>query len=886
MSQRGLEALLRPKSIAVIGASDKVGRAGTTMMKNLLSGGFNGPVFPVNPTRNSVSGVFTYPSIDKLPQVPDLAIICTHHRRNLELLEQLGQSGCKAVIVLSAQSEQFQAIKTLCQQYHIRLLGPNSLGLLAPWQGLNASFSPLPVKKGKLAFISQSAAVANTILDWAYYRNIGFSYFIALGDNQDIQVDDLLDFLARDSKTSAILLHLEHIHDARRFMSASRSASRNKPILVIKSGRTQKAQLLLGDTPSYDVAYDAAFQRAGLLRVQDTHEMFSAVETLSYMTPLKGEKLMIISNGSAPAAMAVDELFLQSGKLAQLSADTQQQLQAIVQDTSAIRNPLNLGDDTTVERYIRAVNCLLDSHDHDALLLIHTPSAIAPSIETAQKVIEAINKHPRRKWLTLFTNWGGEYSSQQSRKLFSEAGIPTYRTPEGAITAFMHMVEYRRNQKQLKETPALPLEIKMNTQQAHRCIEDALDKKQYRLDTHQVQPIMEAYGFNTLPTWIAHNAQEAVSIAEKIGYPVALKLRSPDIPHKSEVQGVMLYLRDSNEVESAAHAIIERVSELYPQAKIQGLLVQSMANRAGSQELRVAIEQDPIFGPLILLGEGGVEWQIETKAAVALPPLNMALARYLVINAIKSGKLQPRSALQPLNILNLSHFLVQVSHLLLDCPQIVRLDIHPLLVSGNDFTLLDVAMELSPIEGDPHQKLSIRPYPNELEETLFLRDSKPCFIRPILPEDEPLLKTFINQVTKEDLYYRYFSEISEFTHDDLANMTQIDYDREMAFVAIRHPHDDPEIIGVARAMADPDNQQAEFAILVRSDLKGNTLGHQLMMKLINYTKAHGIKRLTAITMPENRNMISLAKKLGFSVEVQFDEGIVNLNLLLDPLSDV
>lgn len=886
MSQRGLEALLRPKSIAVIGASDKVGRAGTTMMKNLLSGGFNGPVFPVNPTRNSVSGVFTYPSIDKLPQVPDLAIICTHHRRNLELLEQLGQSGCKAVIVLSAQSEQFQAIKTLCQQYHIRLLGPNSLGLLAPWQGLNASFSPLPVKKGKLAFISQSAAVANTILDWAYYRNIGFSYFIALGDNQDIQVDDLLDFLARDSKTSAILLHLEHIHDARRFMSASRSASRNKPILVIKSGRTQKAQLLLGDTPSYDVAYDAAFQRAGLLRVQDTHEMFSAVETLSYMTPLKGEKLMIISNGSAPAAMAVDELFLQSGKLAQLSADTQQQLQAIVQDTSAIRNPLNLGDDTTVERYIRAVNCLLDSHDHDALLLIHTPSAIAPSIETAQKVIEAINKHPRRKWLTLFTNWGGEYSSQQSRKLFSEAGIPTYRTPEGAITAFMHMVEYRRNQKQLKETPALPLEIKMNTQQAHRCIEDALDKKQYRLDTHQVQPIMEAYGFNTLPTWIAHNAQEAVSIAEKIGYPVALKLRSPDIPHKSEVQGVMLYLRDSNEVESAEHAIIERVSELYPQAKIQGLLVQSMANRAGSQELRVAIEQDPIFGPLILLGEGGVEWQIETKAAVALPPLNMALARYLVINAIKSGKLQPRSALQPLNILSLSHFLVQVSHLLLDCPQIVRLDIHPLLVSGNDFTLLDVAMELSPIEGDPHQKLSIRPYPNELEETFFLRDSKPCFIRPILPEDEPLLKTFINQVTKEDLYYRYFSEISEFTHDDLANMTQIDYDREMAFVAIRHPHDDTEIIGVARAMADPDNQQAEFAILVRSDLKGNTLGHQLMMKLINYTKAHGIKRLTAITMPENRNMISLAKKLGFSVEVQFDEGIVNLNLLLDPLSDV
>lgn len=883
MSQRGLEALLRPKSIAVIGASEKSGSAGTIMMKNLLNGGFNGPVFPVNPSRRSVSGVFTYPTLDKLPQVPDLAIICTHHQRNLEILKQLGELGCRAVIMLSAQPEQSQDMKLLCQQYHIRLLGPNSLGLLAPWQGLNASFSPIPVKKGKLAFISQSAAVANTILDWAYDRDIGFSYFIALGDSQDIQVDYLLDFLARDSKTSAILLHLEHIQDARRFMSASRSASRNKPILVIKSGRSQKAQQLLGDTPSYDVAYDAAFQRAGLLRVQDTHEMFSAVETLSHMTPLKGERLMIMSNGSAPAAMALDELFLYSGKLAQLSEETQQKLQAVVQEKSRIRNPLNLGDDVTVDSYIAALNNLLDSHDHDALLLIHTPSAIAPSFDTAKKVIEALKNHPRKKWLTILTNWGGEYSSQQSRKLFSEAGIPTYRTPEGAVTAFMHMVEYRRNQKQLKETPALPLEVKMNTQQAHRYIEKALSKQQYRLDTHQVQPIMEAYGFNTLPTWIAHNAEEAVGIAEKIGYPVALKLRSSDIPHKSEVQGVMLYLRDKNEVASAAHAIIERVSELYPQAKVQGLLVQSMANRAGSQELRVAIEQDPIFGPLILLGEGGVDWQIETKAAVALPPLNMALARYLVINAIKSGKIQPRSALQPLDILGLSHFLVQVSHLLLNCPQIIRLDIHPLLISGNDFTLLDVAMELAPLQGDPHQRLSIRPYPNELEEIFFLKDNNSCFVRPILPEDEPLLKTFINQVTKEDLYYRYFSEISEFTHDSLANMTQIDYDREMAFVAIRNPDTHPEIIGVTRAMADPDNQQAEFAILVRSDLKGNTLGHQLMVKLINYARKQGIKHLTAITMPENRNMISLAKKLDFSVEVQLNEGIVNLDLYLEPI---
>ncbi|WP_434525542.1 bifunctional acetate--CoA ligase family protein/GNAT family N-acetyltransferase [Photorhabdus asymbiotica] len=880
MSQRGLEALLRPKSIAVIGASEKPERASSVMMRNLLAGGFAGPILPITPNKSSVQGVLAYPSIEKLPITPDLAVICTHHSRNLQCLEQLGQRGCKTVIILSSPRLQFAELKQCCQRYSIRLLGPNSLGLLAPWQGLNASFSPVPILKGKLAFISQSAAVSNTILDWAQHRGVGFSYFIALGDSVDIDIDHLLDFLARDSKTSAILLYLEHIHDARRFLSASRSASRNKPILVVKSGRTKQAQKLLGEQQNLDAAYDAAIQRAGLLRVQDTHEMFSAVETLSYMSPLRGERLFIISNGAAPAAMALDELFRRNGKLAMLGEETTKALKTQLPETIALHNPLDLRDDSTVERYIAALKPLLDSHDHDALLLIHSPSAIAPGIQTATKVIETIRQHPRGKWLTIFTNWCGEYSSQEARRLFSEAGIPTYRTPEGAVTAFMHMVEYRRNQKQLTETPALPANITANTARAHQCIQQALEQRNFHLDTHEVQPILEAYGLNTLPTWIAHNSDEAVSIAQQIGYPVALKLRSPDIPHKSEVQGVMLYLRNADEVRASAQAIIERVNQNFPQARVQGLLVQSMANRAGAQELRIAVEQDEVFGPLIMLGEGGVEWLQETQAAVALPPLNMALARYLVIQAIKSRKIKLRSSPQSLDVLALSRLLVQVSNLLLDCPQIIRLDIHPLLASGNEFTLLDVSMELSSIEGDPRTRLAIRPYPSELEETIILKGGTACLLRPILPEDEPLLKDFIGQVTKEDLYYRYFSEISEFTHDDLANMTQIDYDREMAFVAVHHPKNSPEIIGVARAIADPDNVEAEFAVLVRSDLKGITLGHQLMVKLINYTREYGISRLNAITMPENRTMIKLAKKLGFTIDVQFEDGIVNLTLEL------
>ncbi|MBM7344283.1 bifunctional acetate--CoA ligase family protein/GNAT family N-acetyltransferase [Pantoea coffeiphila] len=880
MSQRGLEALLRPKSIAVIGASTRPERAGYLMMRNLLAGGFSGPILPVTPKYQAVCGVLAWPDIASLPLSPDLAIICTHARRNLELLTALGERGCKACIILSAPASQLAELEACASRWQIRLLGPNSLGLLAPWQGLNASFSPVPILKGKLAFISQSAAVSNTILDWAQQRQLGFSWFIALGDSLDIDADDLLDFLARDGKTSAILLYLEHLSDARRFVSAARSASRNKPILVIKSGRSPHANQLLKSHGGMDAAWDAAIQRAGLLRVQDTHELFSAVETLSHMRPLRGERLMIVSNGGAPSALALDELYDRNGKLATLSESLLTELGEQLPEGITPGNPLDLKDDATPERYLQALSLLLDSHDVDALLIIHAPSAVAPPTLTAQRVIELVKQHPRGRQITLLTNWCGEHSSQEARRLFSDAGIPTYRTPEGTVTAFMHMVEYRRNQKQLRETPALPANLTANTSDAHQLIQQALENGATTLDTHEVQPILQSYGLNTLPTWIAGDSSEAVQIATQIGYPVALKLRSPDIRHKSEVQGVMLYLRTSTEVQQAAEAIIDRVRLTSPQARIHGLLVQSMANRAGAQELRIVVEQDPLFGPVIMLGEGGISWQGDRQAVVALPPLNMTLARYLVIQAIKSGKIRGRSALHPLDIVGLSQVLVQVSDLIVDCPQIVRLDIHPLLATGNEFTLLDVTLQLAEFHGDAEDRLTIRPYPHALEETIVLKNGQECLFRPILPEDEPLLQQFIAQVTKEDLYYRYFSEINEFTHDDLANMTQIDYDREMAIVAIRQHNGLDEIIGVTRAISDADNIDAEFSVLVRSDLKGLGLGRRLLEKMIVYTRDHGLQQLNGITMPRNQGMLALARKLGFVVDVQLEDDIVGLSLSL------
>jgi len=440
------------------------------------------------------------------------------------------------------------------------------------------------------------------------------------------------------------------------------------------------------------------------------------------------------------------------------------------------------------------------------------------------------------------------------------------------------MVAYRRNQKQLRETPALPADLALNTAEAHQLIRQALEQGITTLDTHEVHGILQAYGLITLPTWIASDSAEAVQIASQAGYPVALKLRSPDVAHKSDVQGVMLYLRSASEVQQAAEAIIDRVKRTLPQARIDGLLVQSMANRAGAQELRIVVEHDPVFGPVIMLGEGGTEWLTEQQAAMALPPLNMALARYLIIQAIKNGKIRSRGSLSGLDIAGLSQVLVQVSNLIVDCPEIVRLDIHPLLAAGETFSLLDVTMQLAAFHGDPEARLAIRPYPHQLEETVKLKNGESLLFRPILPEDEPLLRQFIARVTKEDLYYRYFSEINEFTHDDLANMTQIDYDREMAIVAVRPQQQ--EIVGVTRAISDADNADAEFSVLVRSDLKGQGLGRELLEKMIDYARQHGLQQLNGITMPGNRGMIALARKLGFSVNIQLEDGIVTLSLAL------
>ncbi|MEN9584461.1 MAG: hypothetical protein RLZZ616_1467 [Pseudomonadota bacterium] len=850
MKPSGLDRLFKPQSIAVIGASTDPQKAGHVVIRHLLAGQFKGPILPVSPHSKAIAGVLAYPDISSLPLSPDLAIICTKRERVLPLIEELGKKGAGAAIILAADfsMQERTQLQQLSRQYDIRLLGPNSMGMLLPGQGINASFSPIAAKPGQVAFLSQSAAVSTTILDWAKQHELGFSAFISLGDHCDIDFGQLLDQLSRDGTTRAVLLYMDKLHDARHFLSAARAASRNKPILVLKSGRHDPANGL-------DNVYDAAIRRAGMLRVRDTHELFAAVETLSHSLTLKGERLAIISNGRGLANMAVDVLLERGGKLAM--------------------PPRDIGSDADIAAYQQALETLLQGDNADAILLIHAPSLTARGAALARSLIDYVKQHPRARRFNILTNWAGEYSAQEGRRLFSEAGFPTYRTPESAVAAFMHMVEYRRNQKQLMETPASLQGDKLNVELCQQLIRQALERKQLTLDTHLVHPILQAAGLSTLPTWIVSDAIEATLTAEQIGYPVAVKLRSPDITHKSAVHGVMLNLRTSAEVAQAADAILERVRQHDPGARIEGLLVQRMARRSGGLELRIRLQQDPVFGPVILLGESGAEPQ---EMVAALPPLNQALARYQIIGALKSRKIREQATPEKLDIDALGQVLCQLSELLLAFPEIQELDLHPLQACGAEMVILDASLTLMPVV-QGRNTLAIRPYPTELEEGAWLKDQSHVLLRPIRPEDEPAHKQFVLKVSDEDRYKRFFADVGELGHEELARMTQIDYDREMAFVAIGQDGVfSQQILGVVRAISNPDQSDAEFAILVRSDLKGLGLGKLMMEKIVRYAKERGIGQLSGMTMPSNRGMINLAKRLGFKIDIQLEDGVANMEL--------
>jgi acetyltransferase len=860
-------------------------------MHNLLGGGFSGPVLPVNPNYNAVTGVLCYANIASLPLTPDLAVICTPPEIVPEIISELGDRGTKAAVIITDGSFKQtaptghylkQAMLDAARPYNLRILGSHSLGLLIPKLGLNASLAHINALAGEIAFVSQSRAICTAVLDWAKFRRIGFSHFISLGDIADVNFADVLDYLGSDPGTRAILMYVEAIQSTRRFMSAARGAARNKPVLVLKAGRLAEAARAAtthaGAMAGVDAVYDAAIRRAGMLRVFDIKELFEAVETLARLRPFRGDRLAILSNGGGPGVMATDSLILGGGRLADLSEETIEKLNAVLPAAWSRGNPVDLSADVDCDRYAQALDILMQAPEIDAILAMHVPTAIASSEETAKAIVEAI----RGKKCHVLTSWLGAESAMIARVHFIVAGIPTYDTPDEAVRAFLHLVRHRHNQEMLMETPpSIPTEFTPITATARRIVRQALAEGRKMLSEPESKTVLAAYGIPIVETRVAATVEDALRVAEEIGYPVALKIISPEITHKSNVGGVALNLDNPEALRLAAETMGSRVAELRPGVRIAGLAVQAMVRRPDAYELIVGVSTDLFFGPVILFGHGGRAVEALDDRAVGLPPLNATLADELLSRTRIARLLRENRdrATADLNAIRLT--LIQISQLIVDIPEIVELDINPLLADERGVIALDARIAIEPATRSGPARLAIRPYPRELEEYVVLRSGRKLLIRPIRPEDEPAHYELFQHFSPEDIRFRFFRMVKPFPHSEMARFTQIDYDREMAFIATdADDQNHPETLGVVRAIADPDNQSAEFAIIVRSDLKRQGMGRALLEKTTRYCREKGVKELVGEILADNAAMLGLAKSLGFERHPTEDPDVVAVRLRL------
>jgi acetyltransferase len=890
MSVRNLEALFQPTSVALIGASDRAGSLGCVLLRNLKQGGFKGAIWPVNHRHASVGGLQAWPDVQSLPYAPDLAVICTPPGTVPALISALGHKGTRAAIVITAGLKQTsgtdmltleQAMLDAARPHLLRILGPNCIGLLVPAIGLNASFAPGNALPGKLAFVTQSGALATAMLDWANSRGIGFSHFISLGDSADVDFGDVLDYLASDAGTRSILMYAESVKAARKFMSAARAAARNKPVIIVKAGRApdgaKAAASHTGALAGSDIVLDAAIRRAGMLRVDTLESLFDAAETLAYARPLRGERLAIATNGGGAGVLAADALQLGGGKLAELSAQTLAALSQCLPATWSHGNPIDIIGDAPVGRYQDALRIVLAAPEIDAVLFMHAPTAII----SAQSIASACLPLMVESTKPALTCWLGGAAVIAARSACAQAGIASYSTPERAADAWMQLVNYARNQEALQQMPtATEQDFVPDRQRAQALHAQALREGREWLDGAQAQELLQAYGIPTVKTIKVRDVEEAVAAANQIGCPVALKIFSPHIIHKSDVGGVALGLASAEEVRVAVAKMLQQILRLLPQAQVAGFTVQSMAQRPGALELIVGIASDAVFGPVLLLGEGGTAVELHTNHAVALPPLNANLARDMVTRSALAPLLAGYRGKAPANEQALLTTLLHVSQMACDLPWLAELDINPLLVDAQGVLALDGRVKLRAVVAGEGSRLAIRPYPVALEESIQLAGCE-LLVRPIRPEDGQRLTAFYAKASPADMRLRFFMSRREVPLSELARYSQIDYDREMTFIALAtSPAGEQTMVAEVRAVCDPDNLRAEFAIQVASSWQGKGLGHLLLDKLTAYLRERGTAEVVGQCLRENTAMASLARKAGFEVSADASQDTIALRLPL------
>lgn len=862
MTTRNLDALFEPRAIALIGASNTEGSVGCVLARNLLESGFTGPVMPVNPHLQAVRSAIAYATVADLPITPDLAVIATPPETVPGLIDELGRRGCRAAVVITSgiagalRDQMLQAAKP----HLLRIVGPNCLGFISPARGVNASFAHLTPAAGGVALVAQSGAVAAAAIDWAQVRGVGFSHVITIGDAADVDFGDLLDHLSLDPNTRAILLYVESITDARKFMSAGRIAARAKPVVVIKAGRSaagaKAAFSHTGALAGSDAVYDAAFRRCGMLRVGTLREAFDAIATLNTAPRVKGDRLAILTNGGGAGVLATDELEARGGRLATLSPPTLAALQTTAPAGWTYGDPVDIRGDAPPDRYGAGLEALLAEPEADAVLVMNCPVAVADSTAAADAVIETVRRlKPSRPVLAC---WLGAYAVAEGRRRLTAAGLPVYETPEEAVGAFAQLVEHRRNQDLLLQTPALLDGGVHDVEAARAVVKAALAAGRTHLSDPEARALLAAYGIPTIMSRAAASPAEAAAIAVEMGGAVALKIRSPQISHKSDMGGVALGLEGAVMVQAAAEAMLQRVGRLAPDAVIEGFEVEPMAARPMAVELIAGIVRDAAFGPAILVGEGGTAVEVIADRSLGLPPLDDVLARDMIGRTRVAKRLAGYRDRPAAKLDAVAQVLIALGRIAVDLPEVAELDINPLLTDADGVLALDARVRLSP----PSENASppaIRPYPADLVRSMVVGDQT-LILRPIRADDMSRIKDLVALSTREDVRFRFHSGFKILPDSLARRLSQIDYDREMALVAEAA---DQSIAGVARLVADPEGECAEFALMVRSDHQNQGVGRMLLAEILSYGQRRGLREIWGDVARDNSRMREMASAFGF-----------------------